>query len=209
MVNEAQISLTGYVATQPVTKPVAPGVKNVSMRVAWTPRWRDRATGEWVDGNTSYVTVVCWRKLAANAAVSLRTGDPVVVMGRLSVRTYNDRNGVRKTAVDIDANTVGHDLSRGVSEFQRVRPKTGMTASEFEASQGRDGAGDAPAAGAENAGQDAAVPGGAVPEDIGPDSIVTAAPDDPAAGMPDEPDDDFFGRSSGSEQDAAPEPAAV
>ena len=50
MLNEAQISLTGYVATQPVTRQVKPGVSNVSMRVAWTPRRQDRVTGEWVDG---------------------------------------------------------------------------------------------------------------------------------------------------------------
>ena len=47
MLNEAQISLTGYVATQPTAKIVKPGVKAVSMRVAWTPRRQDKDTGEW------------------------------------------------------------------------------------------------------------------------------------------------------------------
>src|SRR6266705_6723944 len=79
MLNEAQISLTGYVATQPVTRLVKEGVTNVSMRVAWTPRRQDRATGEWVDGNTSYATVICWRKLATNVAICLRKGDPVMI----------------------------------------------------------------------------------------------------------------------------------
>jgi len=134
MFNEAQISLIGYVATQPFTKKVA-GADKVSMRVAWTPRWQDKATGEWTDGNTSYVNVVCWRKLANNVAISLRTGDPVVIMGRLSVRLYEDKTGVRRTAVDVDASAIGHDLSRGVSTFLRVRPPTGMTAAEFAAAQ--------------------------------------------------------------------------
>ena len=57
------------------------------------PRRQDRATGEWVDTNTSYATVVCWRKLATNAAECLRKGDPVMVRGRLSVREYDDKEG--------------------------------------------------------------------------------------------------------------------
>lgn len=135
MLNEAQISLTGYVATQPIARLVKEGVTNVSMRVAWTPRRQDRATGEWMDGNTSYATVICWRKLATNVAVCLRKGDPVMVKGRLSVRTYEDREGRPRTSVEVDASSVGHDLSRGVATFQRVRPPTGMTASEYASAQ--------------------------------------------------------------------------
>ena len=136
MLNEAQISLTGYVATQPVTRIFNSGAGNLTMRVAWTPRWLDRATGEWADGNTSYVTVICWRKLAANVALCVRKGDPVVVVGRLSVRSFSDKDGKSRTAVEIDAISVGHDLSRGVASFQRVRPPTGLTASEFAALDG-------------------------------------------------------------------------
>ncbi|HET9895581.1 MAG TPA: single-stranded DNA-binding protein [Streptosporangiaceae bacterium] len=134
--NEAQISLTGYVATQPVVRTVKSGATNLSMRVAWTPRRQDRVTGEWTDGNTSYVTVICWRRLATNGAVCLRKGDPVVVKGRLSIRTYEDRQGLRKVAVEVEASSVGHDLSRGVAQFQRVRPQTGLTAAEFAAGSG-------------------------------------------------------------------------
>jgi single-strand DNA-binding protein len=135
MLYEAHVSLTGYVATQPVTKLVKDGVTNVSMRVGWTPRRQDRASGEWVDGNTSYATVICWRKLATNAAVCLRKGDAVAVQGRLSVREFQDREGRPRTAVEIDASSIGHDLNRGVASFARVRPQTGMTAAEFAATQ--------------------------------------------------------------------------
>jgi len=105
--NEAQISLTGYVATQPVTRTVKSGATSTSMRVAWTPRRQDRVTGEWVDGNTSYVTVICWRKLATNAGLCVRKGDPVIVKGRLSIRPYEDKQGVQRTAVEVEANSVG------------------------------------------------------------------------------------------------------
>lgn len=134
--NDAHISLTGYVATQPVTRTVSSGASNTSMRVAWTPRRQDRVTGEWADGNTSYVTVICWRKLATHAAMSLRKGDPVVVRGRLSIRSYEDKNGNQRTAVEVEASSVGHDLSRGVALFNRTRPQTGLTASEFAQSGG-------------------------------------------------------------------------
>ena len=132
--NEAHISLTGYVATQPIMKETKQGTPNLTMRVAWTPRRQDRTTGEWVDGNTSYVTVICWRKMAGNVAICLRKGDPVIVKGRLSVRTYDDKDGQPRIVVEVDASSVGHDLSRGVAQFQRVRPQTGQTAAEHAAS---------------------------------------------------------------------------
>jgi single-strand DNA-binding protein len=133
MMNEAQISLTGYVATQPSWRETSTGRPNLTMRVAWTPRRMDRSTGEWTDGNTSYVTVICWRKLADNVATCLRKGDPVLVQGRLSVRPYDDKQGMPRLAVDVDAQSVGHDLSRGVAQFQRTRPPTGKTADEHAA----------------------------------------------------------------------------
>ncbi|HTP16727.1 MAG TPA: single-stranded DNA-binding protein [Streptosporangiaceae bacterium] len=133
MFNEAQVSMTGYVATQPRWRGLGTPSPNVTMRVAWTPRRLDRATGEWADGHTSYVSVFCWRKLAENAATCLRKGDPVVVKGRLTVRDYNDKDGAVRTAVEVDASSVGHDLSRGVAQFQRTRPATGQTADEYAA----------------------------------------------------------------------------
>jgi len=91
------------------------------MRVAWTPRWIDRASGEWADGNTSFVTVLCWRRLAANLATCIRRGDPVLIKGRLSIRPYEDKDGNSRLAVEVDATSIGHDLSRGVAHFQRTR----------------------------------------------------------------------------------------
>lgn len=131
--NEAQITMSGYVATQPVWRETSTGRPNLSMRVAWTPRRQDQATGEWVDGNTSFVTVICWRKLAENAAVCLRKGDPVLVQGRVSVRDWEDRQGGRRTAVDVNAQAIGHDLTYGVAKFNRIRPATGKTAAEYAA----------------------------------------------------------------------------
>jgi single-strand DNA-binding protein len=148
MFNEAQISLSGYVATQPALRETRSGIPSVSMRVAWTPRRMDRASGEWIDAGTSFATVQLYRKLAENAATCLRKGDPVVVRGRVSVREFETRNGQQRTVVEIDATSVGHDLSHGIATFHRVRPQTGMTAAEFRAAEetGPSGAADSPAA---------------------------------------------------------------
>lgn len=179
--NEAQISLTGYVATQPVVRMVKSGATNLSMRVAWTPRRQDRVTGEWTDGNTSYVTVICWRRLATNGAVCLRKGDPVVVKGRLSIRTYEDKEGVRKVAVEVEASSVGHDLSRGVAQFQRVRPQTGLTAADFAAANG-----EGTASGAQGGTQPATTSGGGHRSGLRDGDAGYPPQDDPG------PDDPFF-----------------
>jgi single-strand DNA-binding protein len=128
MFNEAQLSLSGYVASQPKFVNTGTGRSRTTLRVAWTPRWIDRATGEWADGRTSFITVVCWRKLADNVATCIHKGDPVMVKGRLTIRPYDDKDGVSKLSVEVDAASVGHDLSRGVAVFQRTRAGTGATA---------------------------------------------------------------------------------
>ena len=129
MANEAQLSMTGYVATQPAFWTTTSGATKVSMRVAWTPRHIDRVTGEWTDGHTSYLTVICWRKLADNVALCIRKGDPVVVKGRLSVRNY-EKDGTTRTAVEVDASSIGHDMSRGAAHFQRTKRAPGETAAD-------------------------------------------------------------------------------
>lgn len=120
MINEAQVFLSGYVARDPRFRITASGISNVSLRVAYTPRRVDRETGEWTDGTTSFVSVVCWRTLADNVARCLHKGEPVLVKGRLQVRPY-EKDGVSRLAVEIEATSVGHDLARGVASFQRPR----------------------------------------------------------------------------------------
>ena len=127
MINGATVTLAGYVATEPHYKTVNDEIPHVSLRVAWTSRFRDRETGEWRDGKTSFANVNCWRKLANNVVSSLRKGQAIVVMGRLQVREFDDREGRRRTAVDIEADAIGHDLYRGVAHFQRTFRPAGET----------------------------------------------------------------------------------
>lgn len=130
MINGATVTLAGYVATEPHYKTINDGTPHVSMRVAWTSRVRDRETGEWRDGKTSFANVNCWRKLANNVVSSLRKGQAIVVTGRLQVRDFDDKEGRRRIAVDIEADAIGHDLSRGVAHFQRTFRPAGEAAAD-------------------------------------------------------------------------------
>jgi single-strand DNA-binding protein len=137
MFNEAQLNASGYVASEPVFSRVGTGsIAKLTMKVAWTTRRRDPSTGEWVDGNTSFVRVTCWRRLAENLATCLRKGEPIVLRGRIDVRPFTGKDGVRRVSVDVDASHVGYDLSRGVASFKRVWETTGKTAEEAAAENG-------------------------------------------------------------------------
>ncbi|WP_395693691.1 single-stranded DNA-binding protein [Nocardioides sp.] len=91
-----------------------------SFRLACTPRRFSRRTETWSDGATQWYTVTCWRGLADNVARSLRRGDPVLVQGRLDLRRYVNSQNIEVEAFEIDATAVGHDLSRGTSQFTRT-----------------------------------------------------------------------------------------
>jgi single-strand DNA-binding protein len=130
MINDSHIDLAGFVASEPAFKRIAGGTSTAKLRVAYTERRFNRETGEWADGPTSFVTVLCWRTLADNVAVCLRKGEPVLVRGRPRVREYEGKEGASRIAVEVEASTVGHDLSRGVAHFSRTRRAPGETAAE-------------------------------------------------------------------------------
>ncbi|MEV5886414.1 single-stranded DNA-binding protein [Streptomyces sp. NPDC052020] len=130
--NETMICAVGNVATHPVYRELASG-PSARFRLAVTSRYWDREKSAWTDGHTNFFTVWAHRQLAANAAASLAVGDPVMVQGRLRVRT-DVRDGQTRTSADIDAVAIGHDLTRGTSAFRRAgKPDTATaTASPAE-----------------------------------------------------------------------------
>lgn len=121
MIHDAQVNLAGYVATEPKFRKVAGDTSSLRLRVAYTARRRDKETGEWSDGPTSFVNIQCWRALADNVSMSVHKGEPVLIMGRLQIRRFEDAEGAGRTAVEVEAFSVGHDLTRGVAQFSRTR----------------------------------------------------------------------------------------
>jgi len=134
MSNEAYVSLIGFVATQPKKGQTKSGSTSLSMRVGWTPRALNQTTGEWTDLPSSFVTVYCYRKVAEHASVCLRRGEPIVVRGTIRVREYVDQNGQRRNTVEVQADSIGHDIRRGISTYSKLPVRTDMTADEYEQS---------------------------------------------------------------------------
>ncbi|MET8249345.1 single-stranded DNA-binding protein [Streptomyces sp. NPDC005202] len=121
--NETMVCTVGNVATQPVYRELASG-GSARFRLAVTSRYWDREKSAWTDGHTNFFTVWANRQLATNTVASLNVGDPVIVQGRLKVRT-EVRDGHNWTSADIDALAIGHDLARGTSAFRRTgRPES-------------------------------------------------------------------------------------
>src|SRR5690349_5684162 len=104
------VTLVGFVAQDPIQRPTKDGVLVTDLRVGATPRVQDRVTNQWRDGETSYYDVSCWRRLGDHVRASLHKGDPVMIKGKFRSRTFTDKAGVSRTAIDIVADTVGHDL---------------------------------------------------------------------------------------------------
>ncbi|WP_037618906.1 single-stranded DNA-binding protein [Streptomyces aureus] len=115
--NETMVCAVGNVATRPVYRDLANGA-SARFRLAVTSRYWDREKNGWTDGHTNFFTVWANRALATNVGASVSVGDPVIVQGRLKVRTET-RDGQSWTSADIDAVAIGHDLSRGTSAFRR------------------------------------------------------------------------------------------
>ncbi len=120
--NETNVTVVGHVATEPVMRTTAAGVKVTSFRLASTERRFDRQLAAWRDGATIFYTVTCWRAAAENVQDSVCKGQPVMVHGRLRVSGYDDKDGQHRTVVEVDAQAVGHDLTRGVASFTKALP---------------------------------------------------------------------------------------
>ncbi|HET8988572.1 MAG TPA: single-stranded DNA-binding protein [Humibacillus sp.] len=117
--NETRITVHGNVVTDPVQRTGRTGSIYTTFRVAHTP-YRRGADGRYYDGETSYYSVITFNALAANAALSLHKGQPVVVEGNVAVKQYVGTDGQPRTSAEIDADHVGHDLSWGRASFERV-----------------------------------------------------------------------------------------
>ncbi|MCL2541095.1 MAG: single-stranded DNA-binding protein [Nocardioidaceae bacterium] len=118
MSNDTMVTVQGWIAADPVIRSVG-GFPVANFRVGCTPRRFHRGRQEWVDGPTAWYSVSAWRVLAANCERSLKKGDPVIVHGRLQQRSYVNAGGVEVVALEIEAVTVGHDLTRGFDSFLR------------------------------------------------------------------------------------------
>ena len=112
------ITLTGIVGTEPRVFTTAAGIAITSFRLATSQRVYDSSNRTWRDRGSNWFTVSCFRALADHVAQSVHKGERVIVSGRLRISHWTN-DGRDGTAVDIEADAVGHDLLWGTSQFTR------------------------------------------------------------------------------------------
>lgn len=115
--NETYVTLQGWVGNEVEVREVG-DTACASFRVGCTPRYLKG--GSWVDGQTSWYTVNCWRSLGRNVGESVRKGDAVIVHGRVRVDVWEREGQPPSVSWLVDATFVGHDLTRGTSAFLKA-----------------------------------------------------------------------------------------
>jgi len=118
--NDIITTVVGNAVTDVSLRTTSSGASVASFRIASNSRRFDKTTKSWVEQEPSYLSITAWSQLAENVALSIHKGQPIVVTGKLKVRQWQDgeKSG---TAVEIDAQSIGHDLNRGTSDFTKVK----------------------------------------------------------------------------------------
>ena len=107
---DTQITIVGNLVGDPELRYTPTGQAVATFRVASTPRFRDNTTGEWKDGDSLFLSCNVWRQAAENVAESLQRGMRVIVSGRLRQRSYETREGEKRTVYEIEVDDVGPSL---------------------------------------------------------------------------------------------------
>ena len=158
------VTIIGKVGNEPTRSQTPGGVPVVNFRLASGQRRYDARSGQWIDQGTNWYSVAAFRQLAEHTKVSLRKGDSVIVTGRLKLREweYNDR---RYSSVDIEAESIGHDLRWGTSAFAKAArlPRPDAERADVDASEGAAGVSEPGETGLEST-------------QVGSDALVPAAP---------------------------------
>ena len=117
---DTAITIAGNLVDDPELRFTPAGQPVAKFRVASTPRWRDNATGEWKDGDSLFLTCNVWRQAAENVAESLTRGMRVIVSGRLRQRSYETREGEKRTVYEVEVDDVGPSLRNASAKVNRI-----------------------------------------------------------------------------------------
>lgn len=120
MAGETVITVCGNLVDDPELRFTPGGAAVAKFRVASTPRTFDKQTNEWKDGESLFLTCSVWRQQAENVAESLQRGMRVVVVGRLKQRSYEDREGVKRTVYELDVDEVAASLRNATAKVTKA-----------------------------------------------------------------------------------------
>src|ERR671930_2240344 len=125
MAGDTTITVIGNLTDDPELRFTPSGAAVAKFRVASTPRTLDRATGEWKDGEPLFLACTVWRQAAENVAESLQRGSRVIVSGRLRQRSYETREGEKRTVYELEVDEVGPSLRYATAKVQRMSRSSG------------------------------------------------------------------------------------
>ena len=125
MAGETVITVVGNLVNDPEMRYTNSGAAVATFRIASTPRTLDRQTGDWKDGEALFLTCSIWREAAENVVQSLQRGARVIVQGRLRQRTYDTKEGEKRTVVELEVDEVGPSLRYATANVQKATRSSG------------------------------------------------------------------------------------
>lgn len=141
MAGETLVTVVGNLTADPELRHTASGLPVAGFTIASTPRVYNRDRGEWTDAEPLFLRCSLWRQAGENAAQSLTRGTRVIVTGRLRQRTFDDKEGQRRTTVEIDAEDVAVSLTYAtaqVTKTYRAAPPTAAAPAQAPAATDAD-----------------------------------------------------------------------
>src|SRR5206468_5737682 len=120
MAGETTITVIGNLTDDPELRFTPSGAAVAKFRIASTPRTLDRASGEWKDGDPLFLACSVWRQAAENVAESLQRGSRVIVSGRLRQRSYETKEGEKRTVYELEVDDVGPSLRNASAKVNRA-----------------------------------------------------------------------------------------
>ena len=126
MAGETVITLVGNLVDDPELRFTPSGAAVAKFRIASTPRTFDRQTNEWKDGESLFLTCNVWRQPAENCAESLQRGMRVIVQGRLRQRTYETKEGEKRTVYEVEVDEVGPSLRSATAKVTKAQRSGGQ-----------------------------------------------------------------------------------
>ncbi|MBD0688621.1 single-stranded DNA-binding protein [Streptomyces sp. CBMA123] len=135
MAGETVITLVGNLVDDPELRFTPSGAAVAKFRIASTPRTFDRQTNEWKDGESLFLTCNVWRQPAENVAESLQRGMRVIVQGRLRQRSYETKEGEKRTVFEVEVDEVGPSLRSATAKVTRAN-RSGAPGGGFGGQQG-------------------------------------------------------------------------
>ena len=125
MAGDTTITIVGNLVGDPELRYTPTGQAVANFRIASTPRFMDRTTNEWKDGDSLFLSCNVWRQAAENVAESLQRGMRVIVQGRLRQRSYETKEGEKRTVYEIEVDEVGPSLRNASAKVTKSQRSSG------------------------------------------------------------------------------------